>query len=138
MGDRCYIQLICKPEHVQDFERDGFYLNNDPVADGYAEMVDEEGYYRPDEWPKVMYSGWHGNGYEYTAHAFFRDDRGPAQCWPKGENGEGYCLSVNDGEYGPSNAQLRRLRTFLIGMEKVDRRLGLVLDKRPVPSKAKT
>jgi len=77
MSDRCYVELVCAPQHEKEFEEIGFHQEYEEDAPkGTLRMVDIEANGAAQEDLEslaelgIPFYGWHGPGCEYGAALF--------------------------------------------------------------------
>jgi hypothetical protein len=79
MGDRCYVQLICRKEDAPRFEAIAFNLQDENAGPGLVEMTDHErngGTCYGEDWPTdIPYTGSAGNGDQYDGCEFACDGK---------------------------------------------------------------
>lgn len=112
MGDRCYMEVICKPEDVARFEDLGFTRQED-MESGLAYLVDEQADYghSTEMPPDLVYYGGTGAGGSYGPEEFACEGKGYTAISSE-QDGAGYMVGFNaDGD--PLPESLARVKEFI-------------------------
>ncbi len=82
MSDRCYVELICAPQHEKEFEEIGFHQEyTEECPKGALRMMDGEANGAAQKELENLaaqglpFYGWHGPGCEYGAALFVSDGK---------------------------------------------------------------
>jgi hypothetical protein len=112
MGDRCYMQITCRKQDVQEFEDLGFTLEIEH-ADGTVVVTDPEvNYGNTEDLPRHLpFTGWHGAGDCYGGMAFASDGERFAEV--QTTHDDELCVLVNEVTGEPVPESVERMRHFL-------------------------
>ena len=125
MGDRCYSHVTTKKEHLELFDKIGYYLEED-LGNDTVELVDEEANYANYnclmELEGIVFIAWNGSGGEYGEASQVSDGKTTLEANFL-HDGVGPTIEVGeDGEVHQD--QLKQARDFIRLRKEVEGILG--------------
>lgn len=120
MGDRCYMQVTCRPCDKERFEEIGFDVDEtlDHTSTQCTMIINEANYAKHGEMPEdIPYFGYHGEGSEYGAEDYCCEGDGFISVECNKEND--YVIRWDVEKDRPVDSQIQHLRRFLNVLNRV-------------------
>ena len=116
MGDRVYMTLTCRKEHMQTFLDLGFVEHEIDADDSGAELVDEQANYGHQSDLEgiarqggIPFTAWHGHGGDYDAMLIACDGKTLMEV---NSDREGRPIIIVDDDGNINKAELARIRQY--------------------------